>query len=323
MLTVGGMSGRTQPLSHVPGLLDLAEAQLGIVARTQLRQLGVSRDHEHNQIRAQRWSRPTSRVVALLTGALDREQWMWVGLLHGGDASRLCALSALEAHGFMGWEPGLTQVEVPHGRKVPTTDGLAIHHSRGFAVAPTVVRRGLRCQTAARAVVMAADSIPSERRALGLVLAAVQQRIVLPDEIGENLGRTSRHAPAIRSVLAHAAEGADSLREVDLTALVGRAGFTSYRRQVTIPTPEGPRPYDVGVDLADGTLLLLESDGVHHLGLERRDADVAKDAAAIALGHQVMRVPVQVIGSHEGRLLQQLMRIRAAAEERARSRRRW
>jgi len=315
------MSGRTQPLSTVPGLLDVAERQLGIVGRSQLRALGVSRDHEQNQIRAQRWSRPTRRVVALMTGVLDRDQWMWIGLLHAGEPSRLVAASALEGHGMVGWEPDLVHIEVPHGRRVPAAGGLSVHHSRRFADAGHVVRRGLRLEAAGRAVVSATQAVASERRALGLVLAAVQQRIVLPGEISAHLVPGLRHGAAIGRVLADAEAGADSLREVDVTRLLRRAGMTSYRRQVRIPTPSGPRPYDIGVDLADGTLLLVEVDGVHHLDPRRRELDAEKDAAALALGHQVMRIPVHVVGEQEERLVQQLTRIRLGAE--ARAARRW
>lgn len=311
------MSGRTRPLSTVPGLLDLAERQLGIVGRRQLRALGVTRDHERSQIQAQRWVRVTPRVMALLTGALERDQWMWAGVLHSGESSRLFGPSALEAHGLAGWEPETVHAEVPHGLKVPSAPGISIHHTRVIDEHPHVFRRGLRCQPAGRAVVCAVEGISSERRALGLVLAAVQQRIVHPQDIAQNLMPSGRHVAAIRGVLGEAAAGADSVREVDLTTLLRRAGFASYRRQVMIATPDGPRPYDVGVELADGTLLLIEVDGLHHLGLHRREADAAKDAAAIALGHQVMRIPVQVLGDHEARLVQQLTHIRHAAEERA------
>lgn len=315
------MSGRTRPLSTVPGLLELAERQLGIVGRTQLRTLGVSRDHEQNQIRAQRWSRPTRRVVALMTGVLDRDQWMWIGLLHGGEPSRLVAATALEGHGLVGWEPDLVHVEVPHGRRVPAAAGLGVHHSRRFGDAEHVVRRGLRLEPAGRAVVSATQGFASERRALGLVLAAVQQRIVLPGEVSAQLVPGLKHGAAIRRVLGEAASGADSLREVDVTRLLRRAGITSYRRQVRIPTQAGARPYDIGVDLPDGSLLLVEVDGVHHLDPRRRELDAEKDAAALALGHLVMRIPVQVVGEQEDRLVQQLTRIRLGAE--ARASRRW
>jgi len=244
---------------------------------------------------------------------------MWVALLHGGDTSRLFGESALEAHGLTGWEPDLTHFQVPHGVNVPAAPGLVAHHARGSASERDVVRRGLRCEPAGRAVVSAASGMAQERRALGLVLASVQQRIVAPQDIAAHLRRGTRHAAAIRAVLGEAAAGADSLREVDVVRLIRRAGFRSYRRQVVVETMDGPRPYDVGVDLPDGTMLLIEVDGVHHLDPRVRQRDAAKDAAAAALGHRVVRLPVQVIDTDGDRVVEQLARIRSEAERRTRS----
>ncbi len=243
---------------------------------------------------------------------------MWVAQLHGGESSQLFAETALEAHGMTGWEPERAHLLVAHGLKVPSATGLVVHHSRRVALDGAVLRRGLRCEPAARAVVSAVDRIAQERRALGLVLASVQQRIAAPKDITAQLHGRVRHAAAIRRILADADAGADSLREVDLARLVRRAGFTAYRRQVRVQTMDGPRPYDLGVELADGTLLLIEADGVHHLDPRVREADAAKDAAAAALGHRVIRIPVQVMGQHEARIVQQLSRIRVEAEKRAR-----
>lgn len=298
--------------------MDLAEQQLGVVSRQQLRALGVTRDHERSQVEAQRWSRATPRVMALLTGALDREQWMWVAQLHSSETSKLFGETALEAQGLAGWEPERAHVLVAHGLKVPPAPSLVVHHSRSAGSEAPVIRRGLRCEPAARAVVSAVNAIAQERRALGLVLATVQQRIAAPKDITRRLHVSTRHVVAIRRILGEADAGADSLREVDLVRLLRRAGFTSYRRQVMVRTMEGPRRFDVGVELADGSLLLTEVDGVHHLEPHVREADATKDAEAAALGHRVMRIPVHVMVPQEARLVQQFSRIRVGAERRTR-----
>jgi very-short-patch-repair endonuclease len=313
------MSGRTRPLATVPGLLELAEDQRGLVSRPQLRALGVTRGHERNQVEAQRWSRPTPRVIALLTGALDRDQWMWVAQLHAGERSRLFGETALETHGLTGWEPDSAHVAVAHGVRVPPADGLVVHHSRLTDSEPAVIRRGLRCEAPGRAVVSAVGCIGGERRALGLVLAAVQQRIVEPASITRHLLPKTRHAAAIRRILGEGS-GADSLSEVDVARLLRRAGLTSYRRQVPVPTPAGSRRFDIGATLADGTLLLIEVDGPHHLDPRVREADAAKDAAALALGHRVIHLPVQVVARDEAGVVEQLRRIREDADKRARHR---
>ncbi|MFC6238493.1 hypothetical protein [Longivirga aurantiaca] len=253
-----------------------------------------------------------------MTGALSVEQMGHAALLHAGERAALDALTALELRGFTRWSTADVEILVPHGVVVSPLPGVRVHHTRHLDTIDLTTVGGLACVTTARATIDAASRQRGRRRAAGLVLAAVQQGIVTPEGVVDCLARLTkvRFVDTIREAAEHAADGADALTEVTVGALLRRAGLTSFRRQHVLQTPEGVRRYDLAVDLPDGSLLLIEVDGPTHDDPARRAADLAKDAAAVALGHQVLHVPAQVLVCDEVRIVSQFARIRTAAEAR-------
>ena len=253
-----------------------------------------------------------------MTGVLSVEQMRHAALLHVGPRAALDALTALELRGFTRWRTEDVEILLPHGAVVSPLPGVRIHHTRHLEQIDRTTVGGLACVTAARATIDAASRQRGRRAAAGLVLAAVQQRIVAPRDVLDCLSRLTkvRFVDTIREAAEHAAEGADALTEVTVGRLMRRAGLTSFRRQHVVQTPDGERRYDLVVDLPDGSLLLIEVDGPTHDDPARRAADLAKDSAAVALGHQVLHVPVQVLVSDELRIIAQFARIRTAAEAR-------
>lgn len=317
------MTGRTRPLARIPGLLQLADAQLGVVSRAQLASLGVTRHHIRRQVDAQRWQTIGTRVVVLMTGALDHEQRLWVAVAHCGMSWPLASLTSLEVQGLRGWETPDQQVLVPRGISVPALHGVVVHRTRGIDQSEVVVRRGLPCTAVPRSTLDAAASMPHQNSAAGLLIAVVQQRLATAEDLVRELDRrpTQPFRASLRSALLHVSEGSESLRENQVAQLLGEAGFTDWQRQVVIETPRGTRRYDLGVRLADGTLLLIDVDGPHHQDPAVRSVDLAKDAEALALGHAVLRIPVDALAVARARLLQQLTRIRTEAELRSAGRR--
>jgi very-short-patch-repair endonuclease len=253
-----------------------------------------------------------------MTGVLTAEQMRHAALLHAGERAALDSLTALELRGFANWWTEEIEVLVPHGVVVSPLPGVRLHHTRHLDQIDRTTVGGLSCVTAARATVNAASRQRGRRGAAGLVLAAVQQRIVAPGDLLDCLARLTkvRFVDTIREAAEHAAGGADALTEVTVGRLLRRAGLTSFRRQYVVQTPDGERRYDLAVDLPDHSLLLIEVDGPTHDDPARRAADLAKDAAAVALGHQVLHLPAQVLASDEHRIVTQLARIRTAAEAR-------
>jgi very-short-patch-repair endonuclease len=308
---VAGMSGRTHPLDTVPWLRALAEAQLFVVRRDQLAALGVTHAHVRRQVDAERWTTYGPHTVVLTTGALSRPQWRAVAVSHAGPRSVLTGRAALEQLGLEAWQGNGIDVLMPRGLR-PTRLRRVLVHQTGeldeHDIAPWVWPP---CATAARAAVDAASWEGDARTASGLVLAAVQQRLTTPVDILDVLDRRRRvrHRALLVSMMDEAIEGADARSEVDVVRLLRRVGLGSIRRQHAIETPDGVRHVDLVVDLPDGRTLAIEIDGVHHADAHVREADAVKDAALVAAGYVVLRIPASMVRRSAATVLAQLRAI--------------
>lgn len=291
------MTGRTRPLDHVPGLRELAGAQLGVVRREQLRDLGITHEHVRSQVSAQRWTPLGPRVVVLSTGVLTRAQRRAVAVAHAGPCSALAGHTALESLGLRGWDRDAVHVVVPHGRLPPRLAGIVVHQTRHLTPVDLVRGSWPPCTTAARAAIDAASWERHERAASGLVIASVQQRLTTPDALFDVIDRLEkvRHRELLRAMTLEAARGADARSEVDVTRVLRSVGLPEPRRQCVIETPDGPRRVDLTVDLPDGRTLVVEIDGIHHADSRVREADAVKDAALVAAGYVVLRIPVSLL----------------------------
>jgi hypothetical protein len=315
-----GVTGRTRPLEALPRLAALADAQCGVVSRHQLAGLGVTRHHVRRQLEAERWRAIGGRVVCLRTGAVSRAGQLWAAVLHAGEQSALGGLTGLERLGLRGWFREPVHVLVPMGVNVPPLPGLVVHHTR-IPLQPDLRARddGPACTTAARCAIDAArwDLLP--RAAGALVVAVMQQRLATTEDMAACAGQFDwmRNSARILDGIVAATDGADSWAEVEMARLVQRSGLPRPLRQSVVETLDGPRRVDLVVDLPDGTVLVIEVDGPHHLDAEVRVADAAKDAAVIASGHSVLRVPAAEVRREPQRVLSQLARINHAATIRA------
>ena len=102
----------------------LIEDQAGMIARRQLNAHAFDADRVHGQVRAGRWVERTPRVISTTTGTLDREQWLWLAVLHAGPRSMLANLSAAERHGLKGWERADVSVMVDDQLSFERVDGI-------------------------------------------------------------------------------------------------------------------------------------------------------------------------------------------------------
>ncbi|HET7900717.1 MAG TPA: type IV toxin-antitoxin system AbiEi family antitoxin domain-containing protein [Candidatus Nanopelagicales bacterium] len=292
------MSGRRTVFDEVPGLRPLAAAQLGVVRRDQLLALGITHKQVRRHVDAGRWRLIGGSVVVLSTGTLTRRQEMHAAVLHCGPRGALSCWTALEREGLRGWlRPGI-HVDVPHGALPSSLPGLVVHQTRRLDeidIAPGEPRSVVP----ARAAIDAAGLLPTAKGATGLVLAVAQQRLASPQAMLDVLKRRwrVRHTAVLREVLAEAAEGSDSGSELDVYRIIRRIGFRDVRRQVRIETRRGPVVVDLGVALADGSMLLVEVDGPSHDDPLQRNADSQRDADLIALGYVVIRIPVALLRS--------------------------
>jgi very-short-patch-repair endonuclease len=288
------MTGRSHPLDTVPGLRELARAQRGVVRRDQLRALGVTRHHVRSQVDAQRWTAIGPRAVVLATGVLTRSQRRAVAAAHAGPSATLAGLACLEDLGLAGWDRRGIEVLVPHGLKPTPLRGIEVHQTHHLPAHELLADRWPPCTTAARAAVDAASWERDPRTACALVIAVVQQQLATAPEILLALERPGpvRHRAPLRDALAEAGGGADSHAEVDVTRMLRALGLGPVHHQLVVDTPDGRFPVDLAVRLPDGRLLVIEVDGPHHDDPRQRERDAIKDAALIAAGHVVLRIPV-------------------------------
>ncbi len=307
------MSGRADFTRTVPGLAELLARQSGLARRSQLRRLGVVDWHVARQVQAGRWQLVAPEVVSCDNGRLDREQLRWRAVLHA-PTGWVAGRSSLETWRLSGYEPESVHILVPRDARPVRLAGVVLHVSDRLAGLPHSLDGGLPRTGPARSVVDAASWSPHPRLASGVVVAAIQQRLVTPHEIDDELARAGRirHKVAIRAAVAGAAVGGESVSEIDVEPLLRRAGLPSFRRQVGAPG----RRDDLEVDLPDGSVLVLEIDGPSHDTPESRWRDSERDADVAAEGKLLLRLPAFVVSSDPHGVVRRLVRIREAAEQR-------
>ena len=309
------MSGRRSVSEDVPGLVPLLRRQAGLARRAQLRALGITDGHVSAHVAAGRWQVVAPEVVSVDNGRLDDEQRLWRGLLHA-PTGLIGGRSALQVAGLSGYSPRAVHLLVPMANRPSRLAGVLIHVTRRWPAEAPTNPDGLACTSVARATVDAAGWEDHPRKAAGIVLAVVQQRVCRTEDIAQELARAGRirHRAVVRDVLAEAGSGAESLAEVDVIPLLHRAGLPAPTRQLVI----AGRRRDLAVPLADGRTLVIEIDGVHHDGPESRWADADRDAALVAADVPVIRIPAYAVRHDTGRVVARLRAINEAAQARRR-----
>lgn len=305
-----GMTGRADYSRLVPGLDELLRRQHGLARRSQLRALEVTDRHVARQLSARRWQLVAPEVVSTDNGRLDRTQLHWRAALHA-TVGWLGGRSALEVAGLTGYEPREVALLVPMDARPARLPGVRLHVTRRCQELSPGIDDGLPLTPPARSVVDAASWSPHPRLAAGVVVAAIQQRLVLPEQVDAELARAGRirHKVAIRDALAGAASGGESVSEIDLGPLLRRAGLPSFRRQASL---SGHRR-DVEVDLPDGSVLVIEVDGPSHDSPEARWRDADRDTEVAADGKLLVRLPAFAIRHDPSDVVRRLDRIRRAA----------
>jgi hypothetical protein len=243
---------------------SLLLAQDRVVSRAQLRALGIGRDVVAHRVRTDRWSAIGARVVVLGTGELTWRQRLWVAALHGGLDCALADLTAADAEGLRGFSTSTLHVVVPHGADgtdlVDARAGVTVHvrQSRRLSeslVHPTRLPRRLRLR---EALVDAASRASTDERARLLMIAPVQQRLLVASDLRQVI--TERPRMPRRSLLLEAVDdvegGAHSLPEAQWTRAIRRYRLPEPTRQRKVRRDDGTwyldadfEPYLVGVEI--------------------------------------------------------------------------
>ena len=272
--------------------------QDGVLTRQQALRGGLSEDQWQWRLDSGRWQALLPGIVVTHTGAVTTRQQSWAAVLLAGPGACLSGDAALVELGLDVGPLRVAHVAVPYGRSVlprvlaPRAGGrLAVQPRRvtGLTALTHPARRPPTVR-AAPAVLHAAAWAVTDRAAEWRLAAAVQQRLVLPQDLRGSLAvlqRLPRRA-LIRTVLDDVEQGAHAASELDVLR---------FLRRWRLPGPDRlQRPVRVGqVRYLDAwwerQKVAAELDGAHHRTAGTRDDDVLRAN------------DVLVVGRHDGTVL--------------------
>jgi very-short-patch-repair endonuclease len=257
-----------------------AELHDGVLTRTALLALGVSRQATLREVAAGRWGVHGRHTVALHNGPLSAVAHQWRAVWEVGANAALDGVTALQAAGLTGFDSAMLHVSVPSAYRPAPVPGVRIHvvcardESDVIGAGVPRVRPGV-------AVLRAAHWAGSDRQAALLVCLAVQQRLVSGAELlrqaRRRQGRTRR--AFVDGVVRDVADGAQALGELDFALLCRRRGLPEPTRQVVRRGPRGRIYLDV---VWEEYGVVVEVDGAQHRqGLAVMGDNLRRNALAI------------------------------------------
>ncbi|MDQ2750547.1 MAG: endonuclease domain-containing protein [Actinomycetota bacterium] len=274
----------------------------GVATRAELAGLGIGPDRVTAQIQAGRWQLSGIAVV-LDNSGLTRDESRRVALINCGPRAVLTSFTAIELWGLRGWQREEIHVLAPAGSAHPGLRGLVLHRTGDWTRADIVAAR--RLHRLAPALVIAASGFATPRPGCGLLAAAVQQRLLRPEELGQALEAAprARLRLALRQAVADIGQGAHALSEIDFGRLCRRFRLPMPTRQAIRAEPNGRRRYlDAQLRLSDGRVVAVEVDGALHLTPQRWYDDQLRQNELVIQGTIVLRFP-SVIVRHEPELV--------------------
>ena len=288
--------------------MRVGDVDLGVFTRAELMRRGFTRDAIRAQLAARRWD-SVGRAIIVRTGSLDRRQRWSVALINAGASAVLTAFSTAESFGLVGWERDEVHVLVPVGVRVRPVDSVrvVVHRARDRS-AMSVHPSGWR-QRLAPALLVAAATFTEPRPACGLLAAAVQQRLLRPEELQAALeaAPTMRHRRILVSAADDIAMGAQALSEIDFMRLCRAYRLPRPVHQAVRCGPGGRRRYlDAEWIRADGRRVVAEVDGALHLEpLNWIDDQLRQNEVSLS-DSIVLRFPAVVVRTAPASVAQQL-----------------
>jgi very-short-patch-repair endonuclease len=269
------------------------EDQCGVLTDDQALSLGLTPAALRWQLSSGRWQRPLPKVIITHSGRWTREQLIWAASLWGGDDAALAAATACELDGLKGQHDKRIHLVTPIAGGRTSRGFVVVHRSTVLAqdIHPTNVPRRT---TPARSVIDLAMSRGRADDAVAVIAAAVQQRLVQPEQLGDLIARfrNGRHRATIISAIEDALGGSQSLPEMQALRAIRQAGLPEPSRQ-TVRMDGDRRRY---LDLAWlAYRLCIEIDGAFHIDVETWIADMLRDAEISVDGVEVIRIPAAFV----------------------------
>lgn len=291
---------------------DLACDQSDVVTRQQLLCLGLSQGDIAAQVSARRWRQLNEAVLVLHNGPLIHEQRIWAVMLSAPEPAALCGLTAATRAGLTGFESEAVHVIIQRGAKLLDLPGVPVkvHESRRFTAEDIFTINPPYRVSAARAIVDAAVWSRPAHTAARILVAGVQQRLVTPAELGDELDKAGkvRHRRLLRLLLNDLEGGAQALSEVEFLRFCRRHGFPRPEMNHRTDVAGRRRYLDVVFRMPDGRVVRAEIDGGIHLKLAVRWKDTFRENDMVLDGKAPLKFVSAAIYADDPTAIAQLRR---------------
>ncbi|MEI8410291.1 MULTISPECIES: hypothetical protein [unclassified Kribbella] len=268
---------------------DLGARQGGVVSRSQLVALGITRWQVVAELKAGRWVAHQRQTVATHTGQLTETATWWSAIFEVGPGAALDGSTALRAAGLRAFEDVL-HVSTPKSSRPRRPRDVMVHETRRRQPGD-LIEVGVPRVRPPIAAVRAALWARSDRQAALVLAMSVQQRITTPEALGEAFSAVRRHRrrKLISRILADLSNGAQSIGELEFARLCRKFGLPEPDRQVRRRGPDGAFHVDSGWSAYN---VVVEIEGLHHLEAAQALADASRQNELTIGNDRVLRIPV-------------------------------
>jgi len=213
----------------------LAERQLKVVSRADLRACGISDHMIHDRVQAGYWQRVHPGVVAMTSGELSRRQREWAAVVYAqsrlreGEWVLIADASAAREYGLITEDPRHVHLLVPHRARVSAPEGVRVRRTRR-----RYAKAGCPGWTEIEETVLdLIDQAVSEKTVIDLLIAAIRQGITPARLLGRAERRKRlRNRGLLLECIARTPDGVESYLELRYHRDVERAhGLPTSSRQ--------------------------------------------------------------------------------------------
>lgn len=282
----------------------LAFQQDGVLSRTQLRTLEVTRWTIRAEVRAGRWAAHGNQTIAIHNGPLSERAQNWRALFEAGSRAVVDGVSSLIIAGLSGFTVTGIRISVPRGAKVLRSPRAVVRQTRRLR-ATDVVPVGIPRVRTEIAAVRAALWAESDKQAALILAMTVQQRLARADDIARALLsiRRDKRRQYLHRVMLDIVGGAHSTGELYFLDGCRRHGLPEPDRQVL---RKGNGNHYYLDNYWKKFRLVVEIDGIQHQwassvvqdALRQNDISLSRDT--------VLRVPLLGLRVAEDEFFEQI-----------------
>lgn len=268
----------------------LANQQHGVVSRAQARELGADHRKVAREVDAGRWATYGTRSLAVHRLDLPLAARARVAAWEAGEDAVLDGATSLWFGGLRNFDDGL-HVLRPWPSHKRSYFGSVVHSSRLWAPDDFVDAGGVLRTSNPVAAVRAGMYARTDRAGALVMVMAVQQRLVTPEELLRQVERVNRHKrrPLLLTVALDVADGSRAMSELDFARLCRERNLPEPTRQTVRQNVLGRWYRDVEWEQYG---VVVEVEGVHHDAPENAVEDSLRQNEFTIGSDSVLRLPV-------------------------------